>query len=81
MTETGVLASLTRADDAKKSEKVAYESIGQVIPYLELKIVDPNTKQIVERNVDGEMCLRGFNITRGYYDDPKKTAEAIDSNG
>jgi fatty-acyl-CoA synthase len=80
MTETGVLATLTKASDIK-SDKLAYESIGSVIPYLELKIVDSKTNQILPRNTDGEMCLRGFNVMRGYLDDPEKTADAIDSNG
>jgi fatty-acyl-CoA synthase len=81
LTESGSIGSMTRASDIEISEKFAYESIGQCLPFVELKIVDPKTNQIVVRNVDGEICLRGFNIMKGYLDDPKKTAEAIDANG
>jgi fatty-acyl-CoA synthase len=81
MTETGVLASLTNANDKNVSEKFAYESIGRVIPFLEQKIVDPNTGRIVPINEPGEMCFRGFNIMRGYLEDTEKNAESFDSSG
>jgi fatty-acyl-CoA synthase len=81
MTESGCIGSITRASDIQKSEKLAYETIGQGLPLVEAKVIDPKTGQIVPRNVDGELCLRGFNIMRGYYDDPVKTTEAIDEHG
>lgn len=36
---------------------------------------------MVPHNTDGELCIRGYNIMKGYWDEPVKTAEAIDSNG
>ena len=58
MTESGVIGSLTRVNDIKKSEKFAYETIGQGLPFVELKVIDKEN-QIVPRNVDGELCIRG----------------------
>lgn len=81
MTESGTIGSVTRAVDVTISEKFGYESLGQGLPFQEIKIVDPKTGNMVPRNVDGEICLRGFNIMKGYLDDPKKTAETIDPNG
>jgi len=29
----------------------------------------------------GELCTRGYSVMRGYWDDPERTAEAIDAGG
>jgi fatty-acyl-CoA synthase len=81
MTETSLLATMTHPCDEKRSYKHAYESIGRPIPFLECKIVDPKTKEILPLNTNGEVHLRGFNILRSYWNDQKKTDEAIDKNG
>jgi fatty-acyl-CoA synthase len=79
MTESGCAGGLTNTKDIEVSEKAAYESIGR--NFIELKIRDPETGQIVPRNTDGEICLRGYSIMPGYYDDEEKTKETIDRNG
>jgi fatty-acyl-CoA synthase len=79
MTESGCAGGLTNTRDIEVSEKAAYESIGR--NFIELKIRDPATGQIVPRNTDGEICLRGYSIMPGYYDDEEKTKETIDRNG
>jgi fatty-acyl-CoA synthase len=81
MTETSLGQSLTRFDDAQKSFKHAFESIGRPLPFTECKIVHPETNKIVPLQEDGELCLRGFNIISEYWDEPKKTAEAFDKHG
>ena len=80
MTETGCAGILTKASDINVSEKVAYESIGRNV-INEVKIRDPLTNQIVPRNTDGEICIKGYSIMREYYDEPEKTKETIDKNG
>src|SRR6185312_1990874 len=52
-----------------------------VHPHLEIKIVDPATGETVERGEPGEFCTRGYSVMLGYWDDPEKTAEAIDAGG
>lgn len=59
MTETGAVGSLTRVSDILKSEKFAYETIGQGFPFVETKIVDKN-KEIVPRNTDGRIRVNYF---------------------
>ena len=81
MTETGSVGSVTKYDDILKSEKFAYETIGQGFPHVEAKIIDPKTNKILPRNQDGELCLRGYNIMTEYWNDPEKTSESIDKNG
>lgn len=52
-TEAGCVGSLTRVSDLEKSEKFAFETIGQGFPFVEAKIIDPNTNKIIPRNSDG----------------------------
>lgn len=33
------------------------------------------------KNGQGEVCIRGYNIFKGYYKEPDKTAESIDKDG
>ncbi|UUZ58378.1 AMP-binding protein [Nocardioides sp. B-3] len=56
-------------------------TIGRAHPHVEIKIVDPVTGEIVERGQPGEFCTRGYSVMLGYWEDPEKTAEAIDADG
>ena len=49
-------------------------------PHLEIKIVDANGA-VVRAGEPGELCTRGYSVMRGYWDEPAKTAEAIDGAG
>jgi fatty-acyl-CoA synthase len=78
MTETSPVSTQTRTTD---SVELRVSTVGQVLPHVEAKIVHPETGETVERGVDGEYCTRGFHVMLGYWNDPEKTAEAIDSDG
>ena len=71
----------THISDADKSFRQAFESVGRPIPFTEAKIVDPLTGKIQPLNTDGELMIRGFNIMKGYWDEPELTAKVIDKNG
>ena len=75
MTETSPVSTMTRDDDnlARRTE-----TVGQVMPHLEVKIVDPATGLTVPRGGTGELCTRGYSVMLGYWEQPDKTAEAID---
>ncbi|MCZ4344246.1 AMP-binding protein [Sphingomonadaceae bacterium G21617-S1] len=77
MTETSPLTTQTATDDPLE-ERVG--TVGRVHPHAEAKIVglDGQTLPIGEQ---GEYCARGYAVMRGYWDDPVKTAEAIDADG
>ena len=77
-TETSPVSTQTRTTD---SVEARVTTVGQVIPHVESKIVDPDTGQVVERGQEGEYCTRGFHVMLGYWDDADKTAEAIDDDG
>ncbi len=53
---------------------------GRPLPNTELQIIDPETREVLPQGAVGEVRLRGF-VTPGYYNDPERTAEAIDSEG
>jgi fatty-acyl-CoA synthase len=78
MTETSPVSTQTRTTD---SVELRVSTVGQVLPHVEAKIVDPETGETVERGTDGEYCTRGFHVMLGYWNDPEKTAEAIDADG
>jgi len=78
MTETSPVSCQTRADDDLERRTA---SIGRVHPHVEIKVVDPATGETIERGQAGEFCTRGYSVMLGYWDEPDKTAEAIDADG
>ena len=56
-------------------------TVGRDFPFVEVKVLDPETGQECPVGVQGEMCCRGFNVMKGYYKNPQATAEVIDENG
>jgi fatty-acyl-CoA synthase len=78
MTETSPVSTQTRTDDDLERRT---ETIGRVHPHVEVKIVDPVTGDTVPHGTTGELCTRGYSVMLGYWDQPEKTAEAIDADG
>jgi fatty-acyl-CoA synthase len=78
MTETSPVSMQTRKDDSIDRR---VSTVGRVGPHLEVKIVDPVTADVLPRNETGELCTRGYSVMLGYWDQPDKTAEAIDADG
>jgi fatty-acyl-CoA synthase len=76
MTETSPVSTQTRADD---SLDLRVSTVGRVHPHVEVKIVDPDTGLTVPRGEPGEFCTRGYSVMLGYWNEPEKTAEAIDA--
>ncbi|MCM6776331.1 AMP-binding protein [Nocardia sp. CDC159] len=76
MTETSPVSTQTRRDDSL-AQRTA--TVGRVGPHLEVKIVDPATGLTVPRGEPGELCTRGYSVMLGYWNEPAKTAEAIDA--
>ncbi|WP_040868304.1 AMP-binding protein [Nocardia exalbida] len=76
MTETSPVSTQTRRGDGIDRRTA---TVGRVGPHLEVKIVDPATGLTVPRGEPGELCTRGYSVMLGYWNDPDKTAEAIDA--
>jgi fatty-acyl-CoA synthase len=73
-------ASMAMSVFAEDDKQRRYLSVGKAMPRLEIKIADSNGR-ILPIGEEGEICARGFNVMKGYYDDEKKTSEAITPTG
>ncbi|MBD0862291.1 AMP-binding protein [Gordonia sp. zg691] len=78
MTETSPVSTQTRVDDPLE---LRVTTVGRVGPHLEIKVVDPGTGETLQCGETGELCTRGYSVMTGYWNDPDKTAEAIDADG
>ncbi len=78
MTETSPVSTQTRADDDLGRRT---STVGRAMPHIEIKIVDPATGLVVPTGAPGEICTRGYSVMLGYWEEPERTAEAIDGAG
>lgn len=78
MTETSPV-SCQSSTDTPLEKRVS--TVGTVQPHLEVKIIDPETREIVATGVSGELCTRGYSVMHGYWEDEERTREAIDAEG
>jgi fatty-acyl-CoA synthase len=76
MTETSPVSAQTTADDDMERR---VSTVGRVHPHVEVKIINPDSGLVMPRGEPGEMCTRGYSVMLGYWDEPEKTAEAIDA--
>jgi fatty-acyl-CoA synthase len=74
MTETSPVSTQTTTDDPVERRT---GTVGRVHPHVEVKIVDAEGR-IVPRGTPGELCTRGYSVMSGYWNDPDRTAQAID---
>src|SRR5262245_47993399 len=76
MTETSPVSTQTGADD-DLAHRTA--TVGHVHPHVEIRVADPVTGRTLARGETGEFQTRGYSVMLGYWNDPERTAEAIDS--
>ncbi len=56
-------------------------TVGATMPCTEVKIIDPESGEVVEVGVQGELLTRGYLVMKGYDKDPENTANAVDKDG
>lgn len=78
MTETSPVSTQTAADDSLEHRTA---TVGRVHPHVTVKVVDPVTGETVRRGETGELCTAGYGVMLGYWNDPERTAEAVDTEG
>jgi fatty-acyl-CoA synthase len=77
MTETSPVSFQSHVEDPLEKRVT---TVGRVHPHVQVKIVDAEGR-VTPRGAPGELLTRGYCVMRGYWDDPERTAEAIDAAG
>ncbi|MBO0731631.1 MAG: AMP-binding protein [Acidimicrobiaceae bacterium] len=77
LTESTGVISMSRPEDPPE---IISRTVGRAIPGVDVRVVDKEGTE-VPRGTAGEILARGFNVMRGYFDDPEQTAEVIDADG
>lgn len=78
LTEASPGMTQTTVDDPVE---LRVETVGKCFPAVEVRVVDPATNKPVPPNTVGEICCRGYNIMKGYYNMPEETKKVIDEEG
>lgn len=78
LTESAPLMTATTISD---SLELRATTVGRIIPGIELKIVDPETQEILPKGSQGEILCRGHNVMLGYWNNPDATEKTIDKAG
>ena len=77
-TEASPACTMTTVDDPLE---IRVNTVGKEMPFMETKIVDPDTGEDLPDGQPGEFVVRGYNVMKGYYKMPEATAAAIDKDG
>jgi len=78
LTESSPGMTATRTDDPPE---IRATTVGKAFPFVDVKVVNPETGEELKPGEQGELCCKGYNIMKGYYNNPEATAKAIDKDG
>jgi fatty-acyl-CoA synthase len=78
LTETHIGGTVCEMDDPLE---LRMTTVGRPMPGVEMGIRQREGKDFLPAGEPGEVCFKGWCITKGYFDDPQKTAEALDDEG
>ena len=78
MTETFTYATMSFGNSTPEQRS---DASGFPAPGFEIKVVDPESGREAAAGEEGELLIRGYMITQGYYRKPEETAAAIDGDG
>ncbi len=77
MTETSPVSFQSAVDDPLERR---VSTVGRVHPHVEVKVIESDG-EVVPPGVPGELLTRGYSVMSGYWNDPERTAEALDGEG
>nr|ACN32032.1 unknown [Zea mays] len=77
------LTHAASGDDARQGpvQVAKKNSVGFILPNLEVKFVDPDTGRSLPKNTPGEICVRSQAVMQGYYRKKEETERTIDAKG
>jgi fatty-acyl-CoA synthase len=76
-TETSPVNHMTLSNDSIEKRT---GTVGRAVPWVEIKITDENDR-VLPVGAKGEICVRGYSVMRGYWNDEERTRETIDTAG
>lgn len=74
LTETSPVVSV----NTEELQKI--KSVGPALPAVSVIVLDDDGKEL-PRNQEGELCIKGPNVFRGYFNNPKATQDAFTQDG
>ncbi len=77
MTETSPVSFHSAVDDPIERR---VSTVGRIQPHVEARVVN-KSGEVLKIGKQGELHTRGYLVMRGYWNDPERTAESIDSDG
>ena len=77
-TETSPVVTMSDADD---SIEIRVKTVGRAMPQTEIKIASLETGEALPYGQQGEVCVGGYALMKGYDGDPAGTAEVIQRDG
>lgn len=78
LTEASPGITMTRTTDPLE---LRVSTVGRLLPGVEVKLIDPNTSELVGIDQPGELCTRGYHVMKGYYNMPEETQKVIEPDG
>lgn len=78
LTEASPVFTQTSTSD---SPEIRATTVGKGMPEIEIRVIDPETGEDCPYGKPGELCCRGYNVMKGYYNMPEETAKVIDADG
>jgi len=78
LTETHIGGTACEMDDPLE---LRMTTVGRPMPGVEIGIRRTDGEEFLPQGETGEVCFKGWCIAKGYFDDPQKTADALDGAG
>ena len=77
-TETSPVTTMSDADDPIE---IRVKTVGRAMPQTEIQIISTTTGERAPIGEQGELCIRGYALMKGYDGDPEETAAVIKGDG
>jgi len=58
-----------------------FATVGRPLPQLDVKVVDPDAGHTLPVDRIGEVCVCGYSVMAGYFENPEATAQTLDADG